>query len=318
MEQVLNEAAFLAIEVHALLGDLDPARWRAETAAAMRQRLHELEERIASLVSAMRGSVHAPRMPHAHWAAFLHALREAWPEESSTSAMRDRWMEFRARMEPAYQELAAQLRATRIHIPTLRPTNYVRNAFHVASALAALLAVELLPVMIAPIATALALWAWSMETMRRTRPRLNAALMRAFGPVAHPHETHRVNSATWYTTALVVLAWTQAIIPCALAVTVLGVGDPIAAIVGRRYGRTKLVHGRSLEGSLAFFITATLAAFAVLTLWHPTMSWPHALATALAAAGAGAAAELLSLRIDDNLSVPLAAAGAAWLVAYSR
>ena len=258
MPQVSDEATLLATQVHALLADLDPARWRADTAAAVRQRGAEIEERIASMIAGMRASAHSSRIPHVDWAGFLHRLREAWPDESRTVAVRERWMTFRMRMEPAYGELATQLRAARIHVPILRPTNYARNVFHLSSALTALLTVELLPAWTLPVATAFALAAWSMEILRRTRPQLNATLMRAFGPVAHPHETYRVNSATWYATALIILGWTHATIPCALAVTVLGVGDPIAAIVGRRVGRTKLVHGRSLEGSLAFFVAATI------------------------------------------------------------
>lgn len=315
MEEVMDEVVFLARDVHAFLHDLDPARWRTETAASMRQRLCDLEVRIAGMVSTMRASVHAPRMPHADWAAFLTTLRDAWPDESSAAVVRDHWMGFRARMEPAYAELAVRLRAARIHVPTLRPTNYLRNTFHMTNATISLLVIEFVPILVIPIATTLAVWAWAMEIMRRTRPELNARLMRTFGAVAHPHETHRVNSATWYTTALVLLAWTQGTIPCALAVTVLGIGDPIAAIVGRRYGRTKLIHGRSLEGSLAFFAASMVLSFVVLLLWHGNLSPAHALAIASAAAAAGALAELLSLRIDDNLTVPLAAAAAAWLVA---
>jgi dolichol kinase len=314
MDDVLDEAALLALQVHALLGDLDPARWRADTAAVMRQRLSELEVRVAGMVATMRASVHAPQALQGQWALFLHELRAAWPDESSTTAMRDRWMAFRTHMVPAYEELAAHLRRLRIHVPSLRPTNYARNLMHLSSATSALLTVEFLPALALPIAVIMALSAWSMETGRRLSPAINARLMRLFRPVAHPHETHRVNSATWYATALVALAWSGATIPGAMAVTVLGIGDPIAALVGRRYGRTPLVHGRSLEGSVAFFCSAFMAAWAVLAVCHPALSTSAVVVTAAAAAAAGAIAELLSLRIDDNLSVPLAAAAGAWLV----
>jgi dolichol kinase len=95
---------------------------------------------------------------------------------------------------------------------------------------------------------------------------------------------------------------------------VLGVGDPLAAIVGRAYGRTKLLHGRSLEGTLAFALSAALACFVAFVVFHPSLGVPLALGAAAAAALSGAVAELVSLRVDDNFSVPLSAAAGAWLV----
>ena len=40
---------------------------------------------------------------------------------------------------------------------------------------------------------------------------------------------------------------------------VLGIGDPIASIVGKTWGKTKVWGEKSLEGSLGFFGIAVLA-----------------------------------------------------------
>lgn len=204
-----------------------------------------------------------------------------------------------------------------IHAPANRPTNYARSLFHVASAGVALSCIELLraPVALLAIAVGWAAFAWTCEVARRVSPWVNARLMRLFGPVAHAHETHRVNSATWYATALVLLALTGSTVLCATGVVVLGVGDPIAALVGRRWGRTKLVHGRSLEGTLAFVVSAGTVMFVLLTLLHGPLSLQARLLLATGAAVAGALAELFSVHVDDNLSVPVSAAAGAWLVA---
>jgi dolichol kinase len=95
-----------------------------------------------------------------------------------------------------------------------------------------------------------------------------------------------------------------------VGLAVLGLGDPAAAIVGRTFGRHRLADGRSLEGTAAFVVAGSAAAWLVLTSWHPEV--PVA-ATALAAAGGGAAGELVARRIDDNLVIPIAAAFAAWV-----
>jgi dolichol kinase len=126
---------------------------------------------------------------------------------------------------------------------------------------------------------------------------------------AHAHERTRVNSASWYAAALLVLALFFEPRVCAVAVAVLGVGDPIAGLVGRRWGKHKLLHGRSLEGSAAFVASAFVAAFAILLGFYASATTVAAAAAiAVAAAVAGAVAEALSKRIDDNLSVPVAAA----------
>ena len=56
------------------------------------------------------------------------------------------------------------------------------------------------------VAITFATYAWSMEIGRRVHAPLNAALMRLYAQVAHPHERTHVNSGTWYATALVLLA----------------------------------------------------------------------------------------------------------------
>jgi dolichol kinase len=203
-----------------------------------------------------------------------------------------------------------------VHEPGMRPTNYARNAFHVTSAIGATVLIEWLasPRALLVIALAWAALAWACELARRRSEKVNVLLMRLFSKVAHPHETRRVNSATWYATALVLLAATGSTVLCIAGVVVLGIGDPLAAIVGRAYGRTKLIHGRSLEGTLAFAFSAALACFIAFVVFHPTLGVPLALGAAAAAAISGAAAELVSRRVDDNFSIPLSAAAGAWVV----
>src|SRR5574337_1866979 len=90
-----------------------------------------------------------------------------------------------------------------------RRTNYVRNAYHVLNTVVVVLAVEyLLTTWTLRVAVGIAGFAaaWSMEIGRRLLPGVNRTLMKLFAPVAHPHEAHQINSATWYTTAILVLA----------------------------------------------------------------------------------------------------------------
>jgi dolichol kinase len=193
--------------------------------------------------------------------------------------------------------------------PRHRPTNYARNLFHIGSAVVAILALMLAPTRACLIGLAGAFFAaaWSMELARRLSPRANDRLMALFGRVAHPHEREHVNSSTWYATALIVLAVGASRPVAIIAVGVLGIADPVAALWGRRFGRTRLRTGRSLEGSLGFVVAGGLTAFAVASALLPGGVGGHVL-LALIAGLTGAVAELLSTRLDDNLTIPLAVA----------
>ncbi len=96
----------------------------------------------------------------------------------------------------------------------------------------------------------------------------------------------------------------------AAAITILAVGDSFSHIFGRLIGRRRhkwpFAAEKSAEGSVAGFVFASAAAAMILPVW-----------TALAAAAAGMIAEALNVRvlgrkIDDNITVPLAAAAVIW------
>jgi dolichol kinase len=196
--------------------------------------------------------------------------------------------------------------------PVVRPTNVARSLFHVTSGVVALAALRFLPSRTWLVAASgtFAGAGWFMEAMRRRSVAFNGVVMRVFAPVAHPHERHRVNSSTWYCTALFAIAIAAPVRAAEIGVIVLALADPAAGIVGRRFGRTRIVAGRSLEGSLAFLIVGALAAFAWLSAVHG-LARPAAIVVAAAAAVAGTLAEVVSTRLDDNLTIPIASAAAA-------
>jgi dolichol kinase len=195
-----------------------------------------------------------------------------------------------------------------------RPANYARSAFHVLSAVVGLLLAEYCPWwVVVAVPVTLASVCWFLEFMRRQSERWNEVLMHFFAPVAHPHERVHVNSSTWYATALSLLSLTGSPIAFASGVMTLGVGDPAAALIGRKFGRIKLVNNRTLEGTLTFAVVAFATVLAVLAIWHGEMSTSRTLAVSAAASIVGALTELFSRRVDDNFSIPVVAGAAAWV-----
>jgi dolichol kinase len=310
----LSAAGALASELHAFLRETDPARWTDAVANRARERWARIRAAIEALSNAFdQGGIgEALRM-------LASIVRES--DELSQPESRGYWMELRARLMPAYEALAAQLRARSLRAPTLRPTNWSRIGFHVSSALGALVLLELV---LTKTGTrwACGLFAgtfWFLEIGRTISKRWNDRLMRVrfFQMIIHPHEHHHVNSATWYATALFLLALFSPALASASALAILGFGDPAAGLVGRRWGKHPLAGGRTLEGSLAFVVFATLAALAVLMLFHPVAPVPTLLVVAVCGSIAGAVAEAVSSKVDDNFVVPVASAAAATLSAWA-
>lgn len=304
MSSAVSVAQPLVHELHATLLALDAARFRDAKRAELATRLQTLRERLHHAAA----SSELGEPTRARFAEIADHLRAHLPD---VSAARERWMHLRDELQPRYEALLVALREHAVHAPSLRPTNYVRNVFHVGNAIGVLALLVFLPsAWLVPLASAAFGLAVFLETSRRVSPRWNEVLMKLFGPVAHPYEHYRVNSASWYVGALFVLAWMQRPMVAAVGVAVLGLADPAASLVGRRLGRRKLVHGRTLEGSLTFASVGALAAAAVLLGFG---SAPLvAVVVALVAGVAGALAELFSRRIDDNFSVPVLTAAAAW------
>ena len=145
------------------------------------------------------------------------------------------------------------------------------------------------------------------EVIARHAPAVNRLLVRA-------EEQVRESAMTPYAIAVLLTILTVPKPAALIAIYTLAIADPAAAVVGISWGRHKLGPDRSLEGSLAFFV-ATLA-IAVFVLAAATGAPAVAVGVmAFLIALAATSCELLPLRIDDNLTIPLFVGFATWIIA---
>jgi len=145
------------------------------------------------------------------------------------------------------------------------------------------------------------------EVIARRAPWVNRLFIRA---------EEQVREAAMTPFAIAVLLTILAVPkPAALiAIYTLAIADPLAAVVGIRFGRRRIATHRTLEGSAAF-LAATVAIAALVLRWAtPAPALPVAVAAAMIGIVA-VACELLPLRVDDNLTIPIVVGFTAWAIA---
>ncbi len=123
------------------------------------------------------------------------------------------------------------------------------------------------------------------------------------------HEGRRDLGTVYYAISLVVLSlltFRQGAAPYigAVGILIMGWGDGLAAVVGKRYGTRKVtIFGatRSLQGSLTMFVVSFVVCFVILSIYDPA----QALLASLTVAAGATIAEALTPLGFDNLTVPL-------------
>ncbi len=179
-----------------------------------------------------------------------------------------------------------------------------RKVLHLASALIPLVYQFVdRPLMLGLLGACVAI-AVAVEILRQRHAGFRAFFRQTVGVMVRRDEWTRVCGATY------VLAgcWlTVALFPkpvATVAMLVLAVSDTAASTAGLRYGRTRFL-GKSLAGSLAFFLTAFLV------VW---LGLPAAKALAFVVALVATLTEALPsprlgiFELSDNLTIPLATA----------
>jgi len=138
----------------------------------------------------------------------------------------------------------------------------------------------------------------SVDLLRHYHPGM-ASLFRKyfFGRVLREEEKPTFMGSTYFifSTLLSILLFPKAI--AIASILILIVSDTAAALIGKGMGRVK-IFGKTLEGSLAFLITS------LLIVWiYPQLG---RFSGSLAALGA-TLIEILPIKVNDNLSIPLVA-----------
>jgi dolichol kinase len=145
------------------------------------------------------------------------------------------------------------------------------------------------------------------EVVARHMPSVNRFLVRA-------EEQVRESAMIPYAIAVLLTILTVPKPAALVAIYTLAIADPLAAVVGIRYGRRRVARNRTLEGSGAFF-AATVTIAAVVLGWETDATTFTVAGAAVTIGLAAAVCETVPVRIDDNLTIPLFVGFTTWIVA---
>ncbi len=146
-----------------------------------------------------------------------------------------------------------------------------------------------------------------LDVVRLRFPSVKRLFERVFGESLRPHEANALTGSTFMCIGGLACILIFEVSIAATALLFLTVGDSAAALIGLRWGRTRLVPGKTLEGSLACLIMCIIIVVVV-----PGVPFAVGIVGALVAT----VVELFGTRIiDDNLGIPILSALAMWITA---
>jgi dolichol kinase len=146
----------------------------------------------------------------------------------------------------------------------------------------------------------------AVDMMRLGHPAFGLFFRRILGRVLRDHEKQDLMGSTYLAVSILLSAL---ILPREIAVAVMGymiLGDGLAGLVGKTWGRINLAFGKSLEGTLTGFLANLLVGWLVFREVEPM----------LLGACVASASEFLPMPLDDNFAIPLVAGLALWLGLY--
>ena len=137
--------------------------------------------------------------------------------------------------------------------------------------------------------------ALAVELVKWLSPRFGEFFFQIFASLLRTHERKgAMTGATYYLISAFLCIFFFAKTLAIVCIFFMILGDLAAALVGKKWGRTKLLGKKSLEGSTACFFVCVVIALVKL---NPIVAIVGALVATIV--------ELIPFPIDDNLTVPL-------------
>lgn len=150
-----------------------------------------------------------------------------------------------------------------------------------------------------------------LDAVRLRIPWLSNWLYDFFRPLLKESERTHMTGHSFFVLGVIVLVYFFPKPIVLLSVLFLTFGDPAASYIGSRWGKHRLPGGKSIEGSLANFVTSFTATAIFLLLYGNDTTYGF-IPICLVGAAISMISEYLPLPIDDNFSIPVLSGVLLW------
>lgn len=142
-----------------------------------------------------------------------------------------------------------------------------------------------------------------MDIVRIKIPSLNKYILKAMGPIIRKGEVNSFSGLPFYALGVSICFYFFTEKIAILSILFLVFSDPISSYFGIRYGTVKILPNKSIQGSVAGFCICYVITL-IYCLYYGYVSM-NLIFFALLAGVIGSVSELLSVFIDDNLTIPV-------------
>ena len=143
--------------------------------------------------------------------------------------------------------------------------------------------------------------ATAIDVARLRSKSLNDFFFRHFSKFLRESEKGKLSGTPWYVLGVLCAAALYPLPVAVYAVMFLACGDVAATTVGEKWGSVKFPGSvKSVQGSAAFFLAAFIAGLVIRSYFFPA-----SLSAIAAGAFTAALVEVLPIKINDNLTIPV-------------
>ena len=229
------------------------------------------------------------------------------------------WNDNPSSLDEAYEDLKSENNnnsnekdqdlATRHNLQITRRLFHMANGFVIASLYLITFSHSQMVHLLGTIACALYL----VEQIRINYPETAAKLLPFTKLIMRAEEQLKESAMVPYMMAVLLTIITCPKHSALVGIYTLAFADPLSAMVGIRFGKHKLSPTRSVEGGAAFFFTTFFISMFILAGYSGSLS-SSVFGISLLLGASCTLFDLVPLKIDDNLTIPLFTAAALWLI----
>jgi len=150
-----------------------------------------------------------------------------------------------------------------------------------------------------------------IEQIRVAYPNLNKKLAPVTKYFLRAEEQLKESASVPYAMAILLTILSFPKIIAIASILTLGFADPLSAIIGISFGKRKIAEGKSVEGSAAFFVANFVCVLVPFLTVTEGMRLTIVLMSFIAAV-LGTAFEMIPMKVDDNITIPIFSAVTLW------